>query len=190
MANCMKEQLASRFQISDATWQALAQISQTRQLKKKDLLILEGEPFGYEVFVSAGTLRSFKVSESGHERTTGFFEASEFVGTSNLRMVNGRSVASYQAASRAKIILLEGRRFRQLLAEHSELLSLAQYAKDQEVARQERRESCLLEETSVAKLRHLRQQYPDLEANIPHYYIASYLGISPVTLSRSRKKLQ
>jgi len=35
----------------------------------------------------------------------------------------------------------------------------------------------------------LRKQIPDIDSLIPQYQIASYLSISPVQLSRIRKKL-
>ncbi|MCH2046911.1 MAG: Crp/Fnr family transcriptional regulator, partial [Saprospiraceae bacterium] len=36
----------------------------------------------------------------------------------------------------------------------------------------------------------MRERFPTIEASIPQYYIASYLGISPTQLSRIRRKLQ
>ena len=33
-----------------------------------------------------------------------------------------------------------------------------------------------------------RQEYPDLENQIPQYQVASYLGITPTQLSRIRAK--
>ena len=35
----------------------------------------------------------------------------------------------------------------------------------------------------------MRERFPGIEAILPQYYIASYLGISPTQLSRIRKKL-
>ena len=36
----------------------------------------------------------------------------------------------------------------------------------------------------------MRQKFPTLEAIVPQYYIASYLGISPTQLSRIRNKMK
>ena len=36
----------------------------------------------------------------------------------------------------------------------------------------------------------LIKEYPDIINKIPHYYIASYLGITPVSFSRIRNRLK
>ncbi len=38
------------------------------------------------------------------------------------------------------------------------------------------------------KLEWFRSDFPDGETTFPHIYIASYLGITPVTLSRTRAR--
>ncbi|MDE3143063.1 MAG: Crp/Fnr family transcriptional regulator, partial [Bacteroidota bacterium] len=40
------------------------------------------------------------------------------------------------------------------------------------------------------RYQHLLQQYPTLPNRVPQHMIAAYLGITPETLSRVRKRLQ
>ncbi len=43
--------------------------------------------------------------------------------------------------------------------------------------------------TAEQRYRHLAQKRPDLLQRVPQYYLASYLGIKPESLSRIRKRL-
>ena len=52
------------------------------------------------------------------------------------------------------------------------------------------REIRLLSEEAMSNYLMFRENFPDLENKIPHYHIASYLGITPTQLSRLRKKLE
>ena len=56
--------------------------------------------------------------------------------------------------------------------------------------RKEYREAEFLLETAEDRYCHFLERYPNLAKRIPQYHIASYLGITPVALSRIRKRLQ
>lgn len=43
--------------------------------------------------------------------------------------------------------------------------------------------------TPEQRYRHLAEKRPDLLQRVPHYYLASYLGIQPESLSRIRRRL-
>ena len=43
--------------------------------------------------------------------------------------------------------------------------------------------------TARERLHHLRREFPNLENMIPHTCIASYVGVTPVSLSRLRRDL-
>jgi len=51
------------------------------------------------------------------------------------------------------------------------------------------REIELLLEDAQSMYIHFMEQYPMLHKRLKQHYIASYLGISPVTLSRIRRKM-
>jgi len=52
------------------------------------------------------------------------------------------------------------------------------------------REKEFLLDTAETRYRRFLKEFPDLTDRIPQYYIASYLGITDVALSRIRKKMK
>ena len=54
----------------------------------------------------------------------------------------------------------------------------------------EKRESEFLSDDAETRYRKFRERFPGMEERIRQYHIASYLGITPVALSRIRKKMR
>ena len=52
------------------------------------------------------------------------------------------------------------------------------------------RESCFLMETATKRYLSFRKSYSELEKRVSQAHIASYLGITPVSLSRIRKSIK
>ena len=60
----------------------------------------------------------------------------------------------------------------------------------QELTRRADREWALAALSARERLQQLRRRWPTLEAQVAHHHIASYLGITPVSLSRLRGQLR
>jgi len=54
----------------------------------------------------------------------------------------------------------------------------------------EQREAALLLDDAETRYRQFLSDYPGLDKRIAQYHIASYIGVTPVTLSRIRKKMR
>lgn len=54
----------------------------------------------------------------------------------------------------------------------------------------EEKELLLLTESPQARYQHFLQCFPELDARVPDHQIAAYLGITPISLSRIRKRLR
>ena len=60
----------------------------------------------------------------------------------------------------------------------------------QELVRRVDRELALATQPAKERLLALRAEKPGLEDTVPHHHLASYLGMTPVSLSRLRGKLR
>jgi CRP-like cAMP-binding protein len=185
-----KQHLESLIKVSDKTWDDLQAISELKQLHKNDFLIFEGEKFEKEVFIINGIIRSLKTDINGNEFTTAFFHKNNFMSISSLRNKKGGSISAYQSLTKTSIIIFDAIEFRKLVNKDSELMQLAKNVKENEIKRMEIRDNCIMQISGIDKYISFKREYPFIEEQIPHYYIASYLAISPVTLSRIRKKLK
>jgi CRP-like cAMP-binding protein len=187
--NGLKQYIETMFSLSADEWEQIAACTEKITLDKSNILIHKDAGFKKEIFVQEGIMRAYFMDADGNEKTTGFFRKNEFVTMFATRTKNGRSLYTYQALNPSTLILINRERFSALLSQIHKLKQLVKEVKEKETYRLSNRDECLLQVRAKEKYSKFREFYPGIESEIPHYYIASYLGLTPVSLSRIRKKL-
>jgi hypothetical protein len=160
-----------------------------KSFPKKNFILQEGTICRYNYFVNKGCLRTYFLDNNGLEHNVQF--SIENWWTSDLHSFITEKPARYNviALEESEIMMLEKsdmevlfqkvpkfERFFRLLIQNS-FVSL-----------QERVLSNLSEPAEERYLK-FREKYPSLDSRIPQNQIASFLGITPESLSRIRKKL-
>lgn len=175
--------------ISEHDWQAIKALAKEQQLKKEEILLVEGERADHEVFILQGVVRAYRVDEEGNEKSTAFFQDGAFMSLSTMRSKNGLSTYNYQALCNTKVVLFPAKPIKDLLSATKQLTTLGKNIKDTEMSRLSERDECLLQVKATDKYRKFLLSYPKLEQVIAQRHIASYLGITAVSLSRLKKEL-
>jgi CRP-like cAMP-binding protein len=160
-----------------------------KKLRKKQYLLMEGDVCKFIAFVEKGSLRSFVLDEQGSEHIIQF--ALEAWTISDLYSFLTMEPATYniEALENSQLVLISKRA-------HEELLNkLPKYEKyirlqitDAYLSLQKRITSVIslsLEE----RYTYFSTLYPDLLQRVPQHMIASYMGLTPETLSRVRKRI-
>lgn len=174
---------------STKEWSSIQAIATKVKLKKEELILYKGERTDKEIFVESGIVRGFIVDESGNEKSTSFFRQGEFMSTNTLRTHQGISICNYQVLCSATLLVFDSNELRQLLSETNSMIEVGKQIKERELVRLSNRDECLMEVKAVNKYLKFIHFYPDLESRIAQRHIASYLGITPVSLSRLKKSL-
>lgn len=140
-------------------------------------------------FVASGLFRVYFVTERGDERVMAFREEG--------RLISGFSPFPGQRTPNFGIQALEDSVLLQIVLDPSAILGSADcwkeiYAKYMEMLflEKEERERQFLSEDAETRYRAFRASHPGLEERVPQYEIASYLGITPVALSRIRQGMR
>ncbi len=177
--------------LTDDEWKPLAAALTMRQLRRKQDFITQGAVAPELALALSGACRLYYTRPNGEERTTYFFFENHLIGSYESCLTGQPSLFSIQALVPTELValpyaVLRGlydafpvyERFGRLLAEYHLLGTDARLA-----------ELLLLspEERYRALLRSHKTKIP---ARIPQHYIASYLGITPVSLSRIRARVR
>ena len=163
-------------------------LTKTRSYKKGEHIIEEGEIQKFNVFVAKGCIRTYFKSDDGKERTTRFAEEGEWTGDLESLRSQRPTQQNLQALEDTDIITLSLENWEYVYGKFAWMVEL-HAAKQQKTATYLTQHiGTLLNDSPEANYEKLMQERPTLIQRVLQYYIASYLGISPETLSRVRKK--
>lgn len=166
------------------------QIFHPRRFIRKQYLLNIGETWQDIFFITSGAVRLFYTSEDGREFNKGFYFDQQFAWPIAPIARNEPSRFTIAAMQDTEVLAGDFQVFRSLLQEfgcwEKFALSQAEWLAEQKVLR----EAEFLLDTAEQRYLRFTQDYAAYLERIPDYHIASYLGITNVSLSRIRKKLR
>lgn len=156
---------------------------------KGAMVFAEGRYNAFEYFQLEGVSHRFNTDSDRQEVTTGIFQGERVITPHFTRTRNGHSIFSLQALTGCTYLQVPAGTFRSLMDEDQQLLLTGRAIVEKEFIRGLAYEVLFRAATARDRLAHFREQYPGLENTIPHTVIASFLGITPVSLSRLRAEI-
>lgn len=189
MFNLLRSHIEKRVHLTDTDFSECSKYFIYKKLKKKQFFLHEGEVCRYFGFVVSGCLRVYTIDQLANEHIIQFGVEDWWVSDMNSYLSGEPSVYNIDALHDSELFLLEKNNRENMLnavpkmERFFRLLLEANY-----VATHGRLNDAL---STTAEERYLKfiKNYPHLFEKIPQHYIASYLGITPQSLSRIRKEL-
>ena len=175
--------------MSHEAWTELEGIVQVFEIGNEELLVKEGGIASSEVYLASGILRAYYHSSEGEEVNVAFYTENNILPPHYFRTKDNRSDLNIQALSKSVVLEFNAGQFTSLRLKHSSLLKYGNIIVERELQYKTQREILLLTKSAEGRYRIFREFYPGLENRISQYHIASYLGITPVSLSRIRKSM-
>jgi CRP-like cAMP-binding protein len=154
-------------------------------IKKDDYLIKEGQVCKSFYFINQGNFRHFTVQENGEEATLNLFISREWMFEYKSFMTQQPSQNSIQAVADSEVFGLSAWDFHDL-ARFSESFFRLGHIFEQAIQNQDFQHNRLSPEQKYERLLATK---PALLQHFPLKHIASYMGMTPETLSRIRKKI-
>ncbi|MBB2181469.1 Crp/Fnr family transcriptional regulator [Lachnospiraceae bacterium MD1] len=159
-------------------------------IKKGEYFVRNGEYARKIGLIQSGLFRYYYIDKKGVEYTKGFAAENHFVISYSSMLLNQPSGFSIQALEDSHIYCINYTDWLQLLEGHPCWQVIARKTIEKVYVMKETREREFLLEDAKTRYQSFLESYPGLSDRIKQYHIASYLGISPVSLSRIRKKLK
>jgi CRP-like cAMP-binding protein len=169
--------------------QLLDTLSVTKQYRKGDWLLRQGEISRRTYLVESGILRKYYIHKDEEITTELFFENDlALCFTSYVSQEPGHEFI--QAVTDVQVLALEKQRFDKAKEEHPLLRELDLLLTEHYAAWVEERLFQFRTYDAEQRYRLLLEQQPRMIQEVPLTHIASYLGISPETLSRIRNRIR
>ncbi|MBP2831536.1 Crp/Fnr family transcriptional regulator [Aquimarina sp. U1-2] len=183
----LKIQLQSFGMLTPQCWADIKNNLNEKSLQKGECFSKKGQYNREFAFVQKGIGRIYITTNKGSDFTKYFFGKHDFLMASIEPKMP--SEVNIQALSEIKYIYIPFATFETLLKTHKHLSLILNNLLLDYFGKKQQREINLLTNSALDNYQLFLKDYPDLQERIPHYHIASYLGVSPVQLSRIRKKM-
>ena len=178
-----------RVPLTKKEWAAWEQFFVPKKLRKRQFLIQEGELCRLLAFVNSGCLRSYTVDARGEEHINQFAIRDWWISDLQNYVAGGKAVHSIDALEDSDILILEKSARDRLLDTAPKADRYFRLLQESGFTATSRRIDSLLKDTAEERYLAFLKTYPSLVEQIPQHQIASYLGITPQSLSRIRKEL-
>jgi CRP-like cAMP-binding protein len=173
--------------IPEAELERLSGRAIPRELAKGDYFLRAGEVPDRVGLLRSGLLRLFCLDCEGKEYTKHFVTEGTLAISYSAFLLGEPSRFSIQALEDASLLVVDRATYRELLSGHPCWQAAARKLAEMLFISLEKRGLELLSLDAEERYRIFREDFPGLEGRISQYFIASYLGISPESLSRIRR---
>jgi CRP-like cAMP-binding protein len=181
----LRDHLSSISPLTDEAWDAFDQLTEQTELSKNKWLLREGERAYFAYLLIGGIIRVY-FSKDGAEYNKTFFIPGTFPTPLTALLEQKPSQLNFQALTDCRLIRFSYADFRTLFREHRCLESLMLAVLEREWIQKEKHDIRMVTNDAGTNYAIFLKEYPGLEQQIPQYHIASYLGITPIQLSRIR----
>jgi len=175
--------------VSEGSLDLISDLILVEVYEKGDVFIDRGKKNNKEYFVYDGVCRSFLLSPEGDEVTISYFLEGSVLSPNKTRTANQISHLNFQALTKLTVASLNADKFEQLMINHIDIREFGNMVLQYELLAKVEKEIALASLSAKERLILFRKKYHFLENLISHVDIASYLGITNISLSRLRKGL-
>lgn len=175
--------------LDDTEKELISSLAIPKTFAKGDYFLREGQVCREVGFIEKGLIRYYMTNNNGEEITQSFGKENEFTCNYQSFLDHSVSTLAIQCLEPSEILVIpydnlqriyeevkEGQKFGRLACEYIYLQATSQlrsmYTDDPE-----------------QRYINFVNNYPDLQQRVPQYYISSFVGVKPPSLSRIRKRL-
>jgi CRP-like cAMP-binding protein len=168
-------------------WGTFKHFFKRQEVPAKTILLQEGQISRTMFFIEKGCLRTW-VNNDGREITTQFFFEGGKVSSIESFMANQPSLYSIESIEPCILQTITQQEFLNTLENSPQLKEKMQEHLFKRLLQSQKTFYSYLKNNPQQRYKELAEEHPHIIQRIPQHYIASYLGITSVSLSRIRNR--
>ena len=161
----------------------------SKKVQKNEFLLREGEVCHETIIVEKGLLRMYSIDKNGKEHIIQFAPENWLISDRSSLYFSEKSKYYIETVEDSEILLLETGFFTTINKNFPNCTENNDLLLQKHIRNLQNRVNALLGETAEERYMDFIKMYPDILLRVPQWMVASYLGITPESLSRVRKEL-
>lgn len=175
-------------QLTDAEEKFFISMLKHRKFRKKQYVLQAGDISRYENFVIKGLLRAYTVDDKGQERIAMFAMEDWWISDLYSFLTETPATQHIDALEDSEVLSIEKPDLERLYAEVPKFERFFRIILQNAFIANQGRILGNISQTAEEQYFNFIKKYPTLEQRIPQHQIASFLGITPETISRIRRQ--
>lgn len=184
----LKQYISNKITLTEANYAKIEAVCIYKKLRKRQYLLQEGDVWKYNCFIVKGLLRFYNVDDNARENIISFAREDGWTGDRASLLTGEPSQNNIDAIEDTELILIAKANFDELCRDIPAFNNMVNAILNKSFIVSQNRIHAAIAFTAEQKYLDFVQKYPDLSVRVPQAMIASYLGITPETLSRVRKE--
>lgn len=170
-------------------WEEMTPLLKVERYPGGKMLLREGETATRIYIVLKGCLRMYYIREDGREITSQFFLEGGMVASAESLFTGTPSRAYLETLEESELAVLPKNEFRKRLGNDPSLEKWFMVFLENRLIYYMNLHSSYILDPPEVRYRKLLAEQPRVVERVPQHYIATYLGVSPVHLSRIKSKI-
>lgn len=183
------ENVSQKVKVSAKDLELLKSFFIPKKIRKRQYLLNAGDVCQYITFVEKGMLRSFLADDTGHEHVVQFAVEGWWISDMGSFLSGNEALYNIEALEDSEVLNLSRQAMDEVMNQLPALERYFRLLMQNNIVALQRRVIAYMSLSAEEKYLKLMDVCPDIINRAPQQHIASYLGITPETLSRIRKQV-
>lgn len=183
------ENISRHIDLTEEEAEYFVSLLRPRTFRRRDFLLKSGDVARYETFVTRGLLRAYTVDKSGYEHVVMFASEGWWISDLYSFLTQTPGSQNIDALEDSEVLQVEKQDLEKLYLEVPKFDRFFRILLQNAFVANQQRILASISQTAEEQYLAFVKKYPSLEQRVPQHQVASYLGITPETISRIRRNL-
>lgn len=175
--------------LNDEEQQAIAEDIRTEEFKKGTVLLRQGDVPAQCYFVLKGCVRQYSIDEAGKEVTSNFYTEEQAVSIFNRHQQDKSSAYTLTCLEDCILVVGDLDAESGMFQKHAQLETMVRKMVEENLGEVHDEWTSFIASAPEERYKVLLRKRPQLVNRVPQHQLASYLGITPESLSRIKKRI-